>query len=70
MWASKICFLDRGSATEVIQNIDVDKVYDEFCDYQSLSQDVIPEEAWDEVKVVNGKDSDEIKIFHYRMDIL
>ena len=33
MWASKICFLDRGSATEVIQNIDVDKVYDEFCDY-------------------------------------
>ena len=35
---------------EVVQNMDAE-VYDEFCDYQDLSHDDIPEEAWGEVQV-------------------
>ena len=35
---------------EVVQNMDAE-VYDEFCDYQSLNHDDIPEEAWGEVQV-------------------
>lgn len=32
--------------------------------------DDISEEAWDEVKVENSKDSSENEIFHYRINIL
>ena len=39
-------FLDRCSDTEILQNIDAGKVYNEFCDNQSLSHDDIPKEVW------------------------
>ena len=52
-WEQVQYFLDRYSDIECIQNIDADKVYDKFCDYQSLSHNDIPEEAWDEAKVGN-----------------
>ena len=63
-------FLDRFGEIEMIQNTDMDQLYDEFCDYRSLHDDNIPEEAWNQAKVIDGKDADEKEIYHYRIDIL
>ena len=44
-------------------------MYDEFIDYQTLSNNEIPNTAFDDAKVVDGT-IDEEEFFHYRMDIL
>ena len=44
-------------------------MYDEFCDYQSLTDDDIGEKAWRESKVVDGSVGGE-EVFHHRMDVL
>ena len=44
-------------------------MYDEFCDYQSLTDGDIGEKAWRESKVVDGSVGGE-EVFHHRMDVL
>jgi hypothetical protein len=49
--------------------IQIDAMYDEFCDYQTLTDDDIGEKAWSEAKVVDGLVDGE-EIFHHRVDVL
>ena len=44
-------------------------MYDEFIDYQTLSNNEIPNTAFDDAKVVDGT-IDEEEVFHYRIYIL
>ena len=44
-------------------------MYDEFCDYQALTDDEIGQKAWSEAKVVDVSVVGE-EIFYYRMDVL
>ena len=53
-----------------MEGVDNDKVFEEFVDYQSLTDDEIRHNAWSEAEVVDGKDEDSNKIVHYRVDIL
>ena len=50
--------------------VDNDKVFEEFGDYQSLTDDEIGHNAWSEAAVVDGKEEDDNKIVHYHVDIL
>ena len=49
--------------------MNIDELYDEFCDYKSLTDEGIGLTAWKEAKVVDGSVNDQ-EIFHYRVDIL
>ena len=53
-----------------MEGIDNDKVFEEFVDYQSLTDDEIGHNAWSEAEVVDGEDEDGNKIVHYRVDVL
>ena len=53
-----------------MQNIDNDLLFDEFVDYQSMCDDDIGVDALAEAEVVDGKDENENKIVHYRIDVL
>jgi hypothetical protein len=50
-------------------NVNMDKLYDEFCDYQTLNDEDIGDKAWNEAKVIDGSVND-IEESHYRVDIL
>jgi hypothetical protein len=50
-------------------DIQIDAMYDEFCDYQTLTDDDIGEKAWSEAKIVDGLVDGE-EIFHHRVDVL
>ena len=50
-------------------DIQIDAMYDEFCDYQTLTDDDIGEKAWSEAKVIDGF-VDGQEIFHHRVDVL
>ena len=47
----------------------MDAMYDEFCDYQTLTDDEIGQKAWSEAKVFDGSVGGE-EISHYSMDVL
>ena len=68
-WVQTQFFLGKYGDVESIQSINANELYDEFCSYQLLCLDDIPEETWDEAKVSDGKDSDENKIFHYGVNL-
>ena len=50
-------------------DIQIDAMYDELCDYQTLTDDDIGEKAWSEAKIVDGLVNGE-EIFHHRVDVL
>ena len=47
----------------------VGKVYDEFCDYQTLPGECFGDDVLKEVKVIDGEEDGEV-LFHYRVDVL
>ena len=53
-----------------MERVDNDKVFEEFVDYQSLTDDEIEHNAWLEAELVDGKDEDGNKIVHYGVDLL
>ena len=53
-----------------MEEVDNEKVFEEFVDYQSLADDEIGRNALSEAEIVDGKDEDGNKIVHYRVDIL
>jgi len=55
--------------TSLFSDINVDDLYDEFCDYKTLTDEDIGRDAWNEAKVVDGY-VDGTEVFHYRVDIL
>ena len=68
-WDNVEFFVDKYKSVTSVNDIDCDKLYDEFVDYQTLSNNEIPNTAFDDAKVVDGT-IDEEEFFHYRMDIL
>ena len=66
-WESVELFVDRFKP--ICQNVPTDKLYDEFCDYQTLSVKCFGIDMFKEAKVINGKEDEEV-LFHYRVDVL
>ncbi len=69
-WSKVEFFLLKYSNQTCMEGIDNDKVFEEFVDYQSLTDDEIGHNAWSEAEVVDGEDEDGNKIVHYRVDVL
>ena len=61
-------FFDKYHAVSSLQGLDLDLVYKEFLNYQSLPDEVFPSEAWEEAKVVDGNDQEQTE--HFRIDVL
>ena len=66
-WESVEYFLSRFQSA--LNTVNIDEMYDEFRDFQSLTDEDIGLIAWKEAKVVDGLANDQ-EIFHYRVDIL
>ncbi|PFX21813.1 hypothetical protein AWC38_SpisGene13665 [Stylophora pistillata] len=66
-WESVECFLSRFQSA--LNTVNIDKMYDEFHNYRSLTDDDIGMIAWKEARVVDGLVNDQ-KIFFYRVDIM
>ena len=54
----------------MLEIINIDELYEEFVDYQTIDDDSIGKQAWEEAKVVEGKDEDDDEVVHHRIDIL
>ena len=53
----------------IFQQLPVDKLYDEFCDYQTLADECFGGNVLKEAKVIDGEKDGEV-LTHYRMDVL
>ncbi len=49
--------------------VSIDDLFDEFSDYQTMTDEAIGIDAFKEAKVVEGEE-DYKNVFHYRIDIL
>ena len=67
-WECVEYFYDRYST--MFEEVPVDILYEEFCDYQTLNDSEIGDEAWKAAKVLECIDSDGNEVFHYRADVL
>ena len=63
-------FLTKFKAVALISDIKEDAMYDELCDYKTLTDDEIGRKVWDDAKVIDGTNEDHEEVFHYHMDIL
>ena len=63
-WDNVEFFVDKYKSVTSVNGIDCDKLYDEFIDYQTLSNNEIPYTAFHDAKVVGGT-IDEEEVFHY-----
>ena len=66
-WESIEFFVAKFNS--IFASIDMDRLYDEFCDYKTLTDEEIGRHAWDEAKVIDGSVGDQ-ELFHYRADTL
>lgn len=65
-------FLNNFKSVSSISGIDtaaIDELYDEFCDYKTISDNETESVAWTEAKVVDGLVDGE-EVYHYRVDVL
>ena len=62
-WDNAEIFVDKCKSVTSVNDIDCDKLY------ETLSNNEVPNTAFDDTKVVDGT-VDEEEVFHYRMDIL
>ena len=54
-WSNIKFFLLKYLNQTCIEGVDNNKVFEEFVDYQSLTDDEIGHNAWSEAEVVHGK---------------
>ena len=66
-WESVEFFLNRFKP--VLKDLPRDDVFDEFSDYQTMTDECIGEDVFEEAKVIDGEQDGE-SMFHYRMDVL
>ena len=59
-------FYDRFDA--IFREIPVDALFQEFCDYRSLTDSDIGGDAWQAERVVDAMEGG-TEVFHYRVDI-
>ena len=69
-WENVDFFLTKYGSLSIISNINVDDLYEEFCDYQTLRDDEISDAEWEEEIIVDGEDEERKETFHYRIYIL
>ena len=67
-WENVQYFYDRYDS--LFDGIPIDKLFEEFSDYQILADEDIGAEAWKAVKVVEGVEDDGTEVLHYRVVIL
>lgn len=67
VWQNVEYFYDRFDA--IFHEIPVDALFEEFCDYRSLTDSDIVVDAWQAANVVDAIESG-AEVFHYRVDIL
>ena len=67
-WENVEFFLEKFPSFFV--DIDTDTVFEEFVDYQTLSDEDIDQEAWKEAKVIDKTNEGDEEVFHYRADVL
>ena len=66
-WHNVQYFLDRFSYVKSLEFVNVDTLYEEFVDYQTLSESEL-EEGFEKGKVTDGI-VNEKDVFHYRIDV-
>lgn len=66
-WKNVEYFLSRFQSA--LNTVNIDEMYDKFCDYRSLTDEDIGVIAGNEANVVDGLVNDQ-EIFHHRVDIL
>lgn len=66
-WESIEFFIAKFNS--IFTSIDIDRLFDEVCDYKTLTDEEIGSHAWNEAKVIDGSVGDQEE-FHYRVDIL
>ena len=69
-WENLEFFLTKFKAVASISVIKQDALYDEFCDYNTLTDGEIGKNIWDDPKVIDGYNEDLEEVYHYRMDIV
>ena len=69
-WDNVHFFLEKFKTATIMEKIKYDDLYEEFIDFQSLTDEDIGQTAWSEAKVIDGEDSDGNEIVHHRVDIL
>ena len=69
-WENVEFFFTKFKAVTSISVVKKDALYDEFCDYITLTDGEIGRNIWDDAKVVDGYNEDSEEVFHYRMDIV
>lgn len=60
-------FINRFKA--IFQQLPVDKLYDEFCDYQTLPDECFGDDVLKEAKVIDREEDGGV-LFHHRVDVL
>ena len=60
-------FINRFKA--FFQQLPVDKLYDEFCDYQTLPDECFRDDVLKEAKVIDREEDGEV-LFQYRVNVL
>ena len=63
-WENVEFFLTKFKAVALISDIKEDAMYDEFCDYKTLTDDEIGRKVWDDAKVIDGTNEDQEVIAH------
>lgn len=53
----------------MFEDLPTDDVFDDFSAYQTMTDQCISEDAFEEAKVIDGEQDGEV-LFHYRMDVL
>ena len=66
-WESIDFFVAKFNS--IFTSMDMDRLYDEFCDYKTLTDEEIGSHAWNKAKVIDGSVGDQ-ELFHYRVDTL
>ena len=69
-WESVEYFLERYS--NLLIDIPHDALFDEFSDYQTLTDNEIGKAAWEEAKVIESESDEDGSppVYHYRVDVL
>ena len=68
-WESVHFFCEKYQNLSIMKKVNLDELYDEFLDYQALSDREIFDSAWTEAKMIDSK-ADDGNVYHYRMDVL
>ena len=66
-WESVEFFINRLKA--IFQQLPVDKLYGEFCDYQTVPDECFRDDVLKEAKVIDREEDGEV-LFQYRVDVL